>query len=562
MSPVKSLVFLLSLAACTPTASVNLGGFADVPVASDTPALTDAGAQGDAIVLVDVASLADAVVAEDAPADATGPLLAWGQACALPTDRCAAPAGERGICSTARGTPLCMHTCDTQAANTLCEGDRGVCVAGSDGSKYCLPRCDESTPCAPGAACAWLGYRQRPGADAGLAGIGVCLASCTASGPDACMSPGSACNPTNRACERTDCDGMCPAGTACNNGLCNPPTPAALYTACNPAPGAPVVCSQNYCLGDSAQNSGFCTQACDSASGTLTCGTGVCYYGLNAAQTEMGAAYTGYWESSFNVLGGRLTGVCMKACATSADCPGRFSCQTYNGVRACIPYGIPDVTTSAGAGLPGTVCRANTDCATGNCLLFQGFRDGLCARASLTTPCPAGTSALSTSGGETLACARACASSRDADCPGSWRCTAQSLCANVGCRSNADCAAGYTCDVASDRCLLSPLPGAGEVGAPCASNEACRGGTCFTPMVNGGVAQWRDGYCTAGCAALAGGGDTCPAGSYCSSRSVGVQGACIKLCDAMTSASRFGACRAGYSCQAFTGDPRTGLCLN
>lgn len=555
----SNLLILLVISSCTPTASLNLGGFADVPAASDSQPAADA------IVIGDANALADAVIAEDAPtdviADATGPLIAWGDRCMRRGDNCAAPTGERGICSTLRGAPLCMHTCNAQAVNTLCEGERGVCVDGRDGNKYCLPKCGDGATCAPGAACAWLGYRQRTGADAGLVGIGVCLASCTSSGPDACLSPGSACNPTTRTCERTDCEGMCPAGTACNNGLCNPPTPAALYTSCNPASGAAVVCSQNYCLGDQSQASGFCTQACDSATGTLTCGAGVCYHGLNATQTAMGAAFTGYWESSFNVLGGRLSGACMKACATSADCPSRFSCQTYNGVRACIPYSIPEVSTSPGAGLPGTVCRANTDCATGNCLLFTGFRDGLCARASLATPCPAGTSALSGTAGETLACVRACSRERDADCPGSWRCNAVSVCGNVACRSSADCTAGFVCDGASNRCLASPLPGTGEVGAPCASDNACRGGTCFTPTT-GGTAQWRDGYCTTGCTALAGGGDTCPAGSYCSTRNVGVQGFCVKLCDAAPGGSRFGACRAGYSCQPFNGDPRTGLCLN
>ena len=88
-----------------------------------------------------------------------------------------------------RGTPLCMRTCNDQAAYTLCEGERGVCVDGGDGQRYCLPKCGDGATCAPGAACAWLGYRQRPGADAGLVGVGVCLGSCTSSGPDACLAP-------------------------------------------------------------------------------------------------------------------------------------------------------------------------------------------------------------------------------------------------------------------------------------------------------------------------------------------------------------------------------------
>lgn len=558
-----SLWLSLALAACTPTASVGLGGFADVVSSTDTPVVaTDAGAGGDSAALVDVTPLTDVVVAEDVPGDVTGPSIAWGERCARRTDNCAAPAGQRGICSTVRGTPLCMHTCNDQAAYTLCEGERGVCVDGGDGQRYCLPKCGDGATCAPGAACAWLGYRQRPGADAGIVGVGVCLGSCTSSGPDACLAPGAACNPSTRTCEQTDCEGLCPAGTTCNNGICNPPTPAAIYTSCSPMQGAPVVCSQNYCLGDRTTPTGFCTQACDSASGTLTCGSGVCFYGLNVAATGMGAAFTGYWESSFNLLNGRLQGACMKGCATSADCPTRFTCQNYNGVRACIPYSIPEVTTSPGAGLPGTVCRANTDCATGNCLLFTGYRDGLCARASTTTPCPAGTQALVVNGSETLACTRTCSRERDGECQGSWRCTTESRCGNVACRANTDCAAGFTCDVASNRCLAAPLAGAGEIGAPCTGDASCRGGLCFTPTSTGGVTSWREGYCTTGCTGLAGGGDTCPAGSYCSTRNVGVLGFCLKLCDAMPGAARFGACRAGYTCRAFQGDARTGLCLD
>jgi hypothetical protein len=84
----------LALAACTLTASVGLGGFADVVSSTDTPMVaTDAGAGGDSAVLVDVTPLTDVVVAEDVPADVTGPSIAWGERCARRSDNCAAPAG-------------------------------------------------------------------------------------------------------------------------------------------------------------------------------------------------------------------------------------------------------------------------------------------------------------------------------------------------------------------------------------------------------------------------------------------------------------------------------------
>ena len=549
------LVAFVAIAACSP--ATGGGGFPSDD-ASTADAATDTAITDTAITDTS-ADTAQTDVATDTPTAS----IAWGDRCARRSDNCAAPAGERGICSTVRGTPVCMHTCNAQPAFSLCEGNRGVCVEGGDGNKYCLPKCGdaERVTCAPGAACAWLGYRQRTDVDSGLVGIGVCLGSCTSSGADACTGPGTACNPTTRTCEPSDCEGMCPAGTTCQNGLCNPPTPAALYTSCNPMPSATPVCSQNYCVGDVSTTAGFCTQACDSATGTLSCGSGACFYGNNVSESPAGAAVTAYWESAFNAIGGRLTGVCMRSCASSSDCPGRFSCQNYNGARVCMPYQLTDATTSPGAGLPGSVCRANSDCATGNCLLIAGYRDGLCARVSISTPCPSGTTVLTTAAGATLACTRTCDNTIDNQCPGSWRCTATGQCANVGCRSNTDCSAGYTCDVLSNRCV-TVAPSGSDVGAACTADAQCRGQTCLLPSTTGGVTTWQGGYCTAGCTGLSGGGDTCPAGTYCSTHTLGALGLCLKLCDATSASTRFGACRSGYQCRAFLGEPRVGLCLD
>lgn len=599
MSRARWILAAALAVACTPTST--LGPYpsdagdtdapgADAPGADARPA-DDAGdvvtptqdTGGDLVtadtatdVAADTATDNGVVIVTDAPGDAhvdvtpdapVGPAIAWGARCNTRADACAAPAGETGRCSTVRGTPVCMHTCNGQPAFTMCEGNRGVCVDGQDGSRYCLPKCGDAdrTACGAGAACAWLGYRDRRDVDAGFSPIGVCLGSCTASGADACMGAGRACNPTTRTCEAVDCEGMCPAGTTCNSGLCNPPTSAALYTSCNPAPSATVVCSQNYCIGNTAAMSGFCTQACDSVSSALSCGTGTCYFGLNVEATSADAAVIGYWDVAFNVIGGRLSGVCTRGCATAADCPTGFTCQGYNGARACIPYGIADATTTTGAGLPGSVCRANTDCATNNCLLFPGYRDGLCARANLTSPCPAGTSVLNTAAGApSLGCARACSRDRDNDCTGSWRCSTDNLCASLGCRSNTDCTTGYTCDVASNRCVTAPLPGLNTTGAPCTANASCASDFCLTEAANpdGGAAVWPGGYCSTPCTGLPGGGDTCPAGTFCSVHNVGALGACLKLCDAAAGVARFGSCRAGYRCQAFSSEPRVGVCLN
>lgn len=564
----RAWIAVLALAACTPTVSIGSGGFADVvtadvPATGDTPATTDAPG---ADVPVTDAPGADVPAATDAPrADATGPTIAWGERCNGAADSCAAPAGETGRCSLVRGTPLCFHTCNGQPEFSMCEGGRGVCISSGDGQRFCLPKCGdaERVACAPGAACAWLGYRDRRDVNAGLVGIGVCLGNCTSGGPDACMGAGRACNATTRTCEAADCEGMCPMGTTCSAGSCNPPTPAAIYTACNPARGAPVVCAQNYCLGGATTGSGFCTQACDSESGSLSCGTGACYYGLNVSATPGDAAVVGYWESAVNTLGGRLGGVCLKACATAADCPTQFTCQNYNGARVCVPYSITEGTTMPGAGVAGSLCRANSDCATNNCVLVPGYRDGVCGRVSATAPCPAGTAVLNGATGPTLACVRTCSRDRDNDCPGSWRCNTTGACDVLGCRANSDCTGGFTCDVASNRCLPAPLPGAGTVGAPCAGGSACASDFCFTPTVgDGGVTQWAGGYCSVPCTGLPGGGDTCPAGSFCSVHNVGALGACLKLCDARPGVNRFGGCRGGYACQPFQGDPRFGVCLN
>ncbi len=576
-----SWIAALCFAACTPSSTSNGGGgFPDDDAATgDAPVVTD-GASGDGSATdatptdngatdagVDGATTdgatTDGATTDGATTDVPQTTISWGARCNRASDLCAAPSGERGSCSTTRGTPLCVHTCDAQPAMSMCEGDRGVCVSGNDGHRYCLPKCGDAAQvaCGAGSACAWLGYRAGAG-DGGLNPIGVCISNCAASGVDACQGAGVSCNPTTRSCEPADCGGMCPLGTTCSNGVCNPPTPSSLYGACNPMTGATAVCSQNYCLGDGTTTAGFCTQACDSATGSSACGIGACYFGLNVSDSPAGAAVTGYWESSFNVIGGRLSGVCTRPCSTNADCPGRFTCQNYNGVRVCMPYALTEIAPAPGAGLPGALCRGNSDCATNNCLLIAGYRDGICARASLTTPCPAGTTVLSTATGPSLACTRSCSGTRDDECGGSWRCTTAGQCANVACRANSDCTAGYTCDVASNRCVTSTPTGLGDTGSACSSDATCRGVLCLQPSTSGGTTTWNGGYCSTPCTGLSGGGDTCPAGSYCSARTVGTLGACLKLCDAAPGSTRFGACRAGYTCRAFLGDARVGLCLD
>src|SRR5262249_14429294 len=132
------------------------------------------------------------------------------------------------------------------------------------------------------------------------------------------------------------------------------------------------------------------------------------------------------------------------------------------------------------------------------------------------------------------------------------------------CRDSNDCNfITATCDPSSSRCAPTPATMGNSIGGTCSIDGDCKSGAC-QPQQAGPPVSWTGGYCTTGCTVLDDLTDTCPSNSICltSTGHLGLLGFCFALCDTPAGgASRFGSCRIGYSCTAFTGDSRFGYCF-
>jgi hypothetical protein len=553
-----------------PDLSMGGGGNPDLAVPLDFAVPADLS-MPDLSVLFDLKSVD--LVDSATPLDLLPPPIPDGATCTS-TQFCAAPAGESSFCANGYGTPLCAHTCNLLPDYGLCEDGKGICIPVGGNTKYCLPKCGdaEAATCGNGAACAALGFR-------GANRVGVCVPNCSiiTSSPDTCKAAGLVCDDTAGNCLPTSCGTKtCRTGATCSSGKCNPTSPMNKYASCTSSNTTASVCTDDFCIANAL--GGFCSNACDtSATGLAKCGSpsaGVCWVDteangtLHAGVTANDAGTDIYYGGSFNNTGGRQAGVCMKACSIDADCPSIFGwrCANTYGGKACIPDSVAaPPTINAGSQQPGDPCASNTDCATGACAISTNWTYGICQRASTGVACPSGTQPNATS---PLVCNKICTGTQGDECPPSQQCnpnlTNGLYCEVAVCRTNADCnAVTGTCDPQSGRCVSSiagppDLSNLGAVGDPCPGGGAwCVSGSCFPAS-----STWPNGYCTSLCTILDDFTDTCPTGSACSSFFAAVQGVCLDLCDTGTTVSRFGSCRAGYSCKPFTGaDDRFGFCL-
>jgi hypothetical protein len=339
-----------------------------------------------------------------------------------------------------------------------------------------------------------------------------------------------------------------------------PTTAAGLYGSCTPAAaGASDGCVDNLCFA-AGTNPGFCGLYCDTSTGDTTCGVGgVCWTDNNAIRATSGGTIQ-IAGGQFNVTGDRGGGACVKACTDNPDCPIGFHCAEFSGKRGCIGGGLPRYTTPApGSVAVGGVCRTDADCGSNKCgksATATGFADGTCQRATAGLTCPANT--FSEADGVT--CTPLCSTSTDSSCPDSLACFGNLTpvrCVRGLCRDDDDCNAGNVCDHAQGLCVASRKVGAGNVGDPCTMDAQC-GGTCIMQRMTAPL--FVNGYCTTACALLPDLSDTCPSGSICSDSAIGAVGVCLDLCDTSPLMSRFGVCRAGYTCKPFANDTRYGFC--
>jgi hypothetical protein len=395
--------------------------------------------------------------------------------------------------------------------------------------------------------------------------VGACFPDCSPTGADACAGAGRACDPARHSCSPIGCPGGCPTGDTCatNGSYCVPATTTPLYGACTDR-GANVSngCTSELCFTPTG-GTGFCGTFCDdSLAGLALCGAGgICWTDNNDDPLAPGdGGLVSGLGGGFQDIGGRALGACVTRCSDSTQCPNGWHCGEFGGGRGCLPYGLPLAPVTPPGTVPaGSVCHADGDCASGFCNIAPGWVEGVCVRAVANSPCPNGTVAFDPTN-DSYTCVPTCTGNAFLECPGSLVCDGQAgMCYfDLLCRDEHDCAGGYICDPATSTCVTTPKTGGAATGAACTTDANCAGDFCVQQTT--GPVTWTGGYCSPLCEILPDLSDTCPSGTLCAASAVGAIGGCLKLCDADPLISRFGGCRSGYNCVAFTGDPRFGYC--
>lgn len=203
-----------------------------------------------------------------------------------------------------------------------------------------------------------------------------------------------------------------------------------------------------------------------------------------------------------------------KACAADKDC-GTGACKKELTIGGGF---LGPTTTPAPGGYCSFNCRLDADCGSG----------GVCLGANST-----GGFGFGNAGGQRQAAMGQCL----ARCDSSTQCREGYRCLDTNGRAlesgNASAAANASgsCQVAPETDTVAP----GVVGAQCAANEDCSGGTCMTTTQ---AAQFPGGYCTGRCLA----NSDCGEGAECAA-GFGGTGTCYKTCSADTE------CREGYRCR-------------
>jgi len=446
-----------------------------------------------------------------------------------------------GMCGAGAPIPCAPYTCN--AAGTAC-GTTCVshtdCSASSycDGAGACAPKLTDGTNCAIGIQCQ-SGFC--PTQD------GVCCNQSCGSRCESCLAAktGGAdgvCGPvTANSDPDTECGAAAPStcdanGTGCNGNAATPD--CNLY-------GNSTVCATAGCAGGVQGGDGLCdgTGTCVQ-SGAVACAPYVC----DPAGT-----------------------VCLTTCASQTDCTGGYFCD---GGGICQPKLIN-----------GIVCAAGFQCVSGSC----PAADGVCCDTACGGACEACLAAKT--GGANGTCGPVSSGTDpDSECgsdvcngAGSCRCT-DGL--HNGAESDVDCGggvcpscgSGLTCNASSD-CTSGNCPAADGVccNTSCGSTcEACvaskTGGTngtcaaitagtdpdneCSADVCNGfGACRCTDGLlngaetdvdCGGGVCASCGDGQTCAAGSDCTSSNcpandnVCCNDPCNSLCESCLGASNGG----------------------
>jgi hypothetical protein len=195
-----------------------------------------------------------------------------------------------------------------------CDSATGVCspdTTKNDGSGYCVPKC--SVPLSGGAATGCLvGDTCMP--QILPAGASAAVGSCEG-GSCKADSDCTAVSSTYTKCQKETLNCVQPAnyktfgaqGAACTISTAGTSTPTCICIAPNPT---------------TSSTHGYCADVCITGDATHGCATGyTCNPLLN------GSVFTG--------VPNNITGYCVKACTSTANCPTGTTCQAVAGGSFC-----------------------------------------------------------------------------------------------------------------------------------------------------------------------------------------------------------------------------------
>jgi hypothetical protein len=259
----------------------------------------------------------------------------------------------------------------------------------------------------------------------------------------------------------------CPAGEACNAGVCS--TSCGASSPCNGGCCDGVMCQP----GTSATACGISGGACTSCSGgTPACGaTGTCLFCSDASDCPMGQACT--------------SGSCSTSCSAGSSCNGGCCdgtiCQPGTAVGACGSSGGmcascsgSTPTCSSGACV---ACSTATDCPTGEaCVGGTCSRNGCSATIQCNGACCMPSGCCASAGGSCWVltgtiCNGGAGGETCNPCPPSSVCTAAGSCGCDPLDPTATCPVGDICNGSTGECESTPP-------ASCTSGTECSGTCC------------------------------------------------------------------------------------
>lgn len=253
------------------------------------------------------------------------------------------------------------------------------------------------------------------------------------------------------------------------------------------------------------------------------------YYGLGHSSDGSASMYYAYGGGISALNADDHEGICTlypgggggTTDCTTTGCPAGQEC--VSGSCRPIPTGTGEICAP---------CGSDADCGGGSnrCLRYpEGLRCGIACSSDAT--CGGGRCEMVSDG------SRQCVM-RDPTTM-SPTCTAPPPGGTAGCTSDASCAAGTRCDLASGNCVPTST-GTGPLGAPCSIAGDCTSGICFA------------GACTEACDWL--NPRSCASGFYCNGSATGVCGEGLCLAGAPGSRGLGAACTADTDCSTLLCD--------